>query len=160
MYNYLKVVDPVCSVPIHSSAWVKDWGESLGLTERCVMEKHVTLVAVLNIAFGILGLLAAVFLFVGVIGAGIISGDSETMTIAAIVGTAIAFLLAVTSVPEVIGGFGLLKHKPWARILVLVIACLDLLLIPIGTLIGIYELWVLLNEETVTLFVNKPEAQK
>ncbi|MFC2164740.1 hypothetical protein ACFLT2_07080 [Acidobacteriota bacterium] len=45
------------------------------------MEKHVTLVAVLNIAFGILGIFAAVFLFVGVLGAGIISGDSETTSL-------------------------------------------------------------------------------
>jgi hypothetical protein len=123
------------------------------------MEKHVTLVAVINIAFGILGFLAAVFLFVGVVGAGIISGDSETMTITAVIGTAIAFILAVTSVPEIIGGLGLLKYKSWARILVLIIACLDLLLIPLGTLIGIYELWVLLNEGTTSLFAKKPEVQ-
>jgi hypothetical protein len=121
------------------------------------MEKHVTLVAVINIAFGILGVFAAVFLFVGVVGAGIISGDSDAMTITAIVGTALAFLFAITSIPEIIGGFGLLKYKPWARILVLIIACVDLLLIPIGTLIGIYELWVLLNEETTALFVKKAE---
>jgi len=123
------------------------------------MDKHVTLVAVINIAFGILGFFAAVFLFVGVVGAGIISGDSEALTITAVIGTAIAFLLAVTSVPEIIGGFGLLKYKPWARILVLIIACLDLLLIPLGTLIGIYELWVLLNEETTSLFAKKSVVQ-
>ena len=123
------------------------------------MGKHVTLVAVINIAFGILGLFAALLLFVGVVGAGIISGDSETMTITTVIGTAVAFLLAVTSVPEIIGGFGLLKYKPWARVLVLIIACLDLLLIPLGTLIGIYELWVLLNEETTALFSNNLEKQ-
>jgi hypothetical protein len=121
------------------------------------MEKHVTLVAVINIAFGFLGLFAAVFLFVGVVGAGIISGDSQAMTITAIIGTALAFLFAITSIPEIIGGFGLLKYKPWARILVMIVACLDLLLIPIGTLIGIYELWVLLNEETTALFVKKED---
>jgi len=116
------------------------------------MDKHVTFVAVINIAFGFLGIFLAFFLFVVLIGAGIISQDPEAMKITSIVGIAIAFFLLMTSIPEVIGGFGLMKRKPWARVLVLIIACLDLLIIPIGTLIGIYELWVLLNEETVKLF--------
>jgi hypothetical protein len=116
------------------------------------MEKHITLVAVINIAFGFLGIFLAFFLFVVLIGAGIISQDPDAMRVTSIVGVAIAFFLLLTSIPEIIGGFGLLKRKPWARVLVLIIAVLDLLLIPIGTLIGIYELWVLLQEETVKLF--------
>lgn len=116
------------------------------------MEKHVTLVAVLNIGFGFLGIFIAIFLFVAVVGAGVISGSPEAMTVTSIVGSALAFFFLLTSVPEIIGGFGLLKRKPWARILILIIACLDLLQIPIGTAIGIYELWVLLQDETVKLF--------
>jgi hypothetical protein len=119
------------------------------------MEKHVTLVAALNIAFGFLGLFIAIFLFVAIVGAGIISGEPEARTITSIVGTALAFFLFITSLPEIIGGFGLLKRKAWARILVLVVACLDLLWIPIGTILGIYELWVLLNEETAKLFAKE-----
>jgi len=116
------------------------------------MEKHITLVAVINIAFGFLGIFLAFFLFVVLIGAGIISQDPDAMRVTSIVGVAIAFFLLLTSIPEIIGGFGLLKRKPWARVLVLIIAVLDLLIIPIGTLIGIYELWVLLQEETIKLF--------
>ncbi|MGD9345553.1 MAG: hypothetical protein PVH84_06800 [Candidatus Aminicenantes bacterium] len=119
------------------------------------MDKHVTFIAVLNIAFGFLGLFIAAFLFVVIVGAGIITGEPEAMTITSIVGTAIGFFLVITSLPEIIGGFGLLKRKAWARILILVVACLDLLWIPIGTLIGIYELWVLLNEDTVKLFAKE-----
>jgi hypothetical protein len=116
------------------------------------MDKHVTFVAVINIAFGFLGIFLAFFLFVVLVGAGIISQDPETMKVTSLVGIAIALFLLLTSIPEIIGGFGLMKRKPWARILVLILACLDLLIIPIGTLIGIYELWVLLNEETVKIF--------
>jgi hypothetical protein len=116
------------------------------------MDKHITLVAVINIAFGFLGIFLALFFFVILVGAGIVSQDPEAMKITTIVGIAVALFLLMTSIPEIIGGFGLMKRRPWARILVLIIACLDLLLIPIGTLIGIYELWVLLNEETVKIF--------
>jgi hypothetical protein len=123
-----------------------------------IMDKHVTFVAVLNIAFGFLGLFLATFLFVVIVGAGIISGDQEAMTITSIVGTALGSFLIITSLPEIIGGFGLLKRKAWARILILIVACLDLLWIPIGTIIGIYVLWVLLNEETVELFAKENKA--
>ncbi len=67
------------------------------------MEKHVTFVAVLNIAFGFLGLFFAVFLFVAIVGAGIISGEPEAKTITSIVGTALAFFLVITSLPEILG---------------------------------------------------------
>jgi hypothetical protein len=116
------------------------------------MEKHVTFVAVINIAFGFLGIFLGIILFVILVGAGIISKDPEALTITSIVGIAVGFFLILTSIPEVIGGFGLLKRRPWARVLVLIIAVLDLFMIPIGTIIGVYELWVLLNEETARLF--------
>ena len=116
------------------------------------MEKHVTFVAVINIAFGFLSIFLGLVLFVILVGAGVISGDPEAMTITTIVGIAIACFLVLNSIPEIIGGFGLLKRRPWARVLVLIIAVLDLLFIPIGTLIGIYELWVLLSEDTAKLF--------
>jgi len=116
------------------------------------MEKHVTLVAVLNIGFGILGILIAIFVLIGIIVANIYVEDYDARKILHFAGTAVFFFLLITSIPEIIGGIGLLKRRPWARILILIVACLDLLWIPIGTIIGIYELWVLLQDETVQLF--------
>jgi hypothetical protein len=116
------------------------------------MDKHVTFVAVINIALGFLGIFVGLVVFGVLIGAGIISQDPEAMKITTIVGIAVASFLILTSIPEIIGGFGLLKRRPWARVLILVIAVLDLLFIPIGTLIGIYVLWVLLQEDTAKLF--------
>jgi len=122
------------------------------------MEKHVTLVAVLNIGFGILGVLIAIFVLIGMIVANIYVEDYDARKIIPIAGTAVFLFLLITSIPEIIGGFGLLKRRPWARILILIVACLDLLWIPIGTIIGIYELWVLLQDGTVQLF--KPASGK
>ena len=119
------------------------------------MEKHVTLVAVLCIAFGIMGVLFSAFLLVVIVGAGIISGDPEAIAITSIVGPAVAGVIFLMSVPDIIGGIGLLKRKGWARILVLILACMDLVQIPIGTIIGIYVLWVLLQDETAEIFKKK-----
>jgi len=76
------------------------------------------------------------------------------MAITSVVATAIAVFFITLSVPEIVGGIGLLKHRGWARILVLILAVLDLFLIPIGTIVGIYTMWVLLNDETTKLFTK------
>lgn len=116
------------------------------------MEKHVSLVAALNIGFGILGIILAIFVLIGIFLVNTYAEDYDARKILPILGTAVFFFLILTSIPEIIGGFGLLKRRPWARILILVVACLDLLWIPFGTIIGIYELWVLLQDKTIQLF--------
>jgi len=116
------------------------------------MEKHVTVLGILYIAFSALMLLLAVIIFTAVVGGGIISGDSEAMAITAIVGPAVAALFLLLAAPGLIGGIYLLKRRPWARILVLVLGFLNLIHIPIGTALGIYTIWVLLKNETVDLF--------
>jgi hypothetical protein len=118
------------------------------------MEKHVTLVAIINIVFGAIGIMIGLFLLVVIIFGGLISGEPEAMTITGIVGTTLCGFFLLLSVPEVIGGIGLLKRRGWAKILVLIISILDLVNIPIGTAIGIYAIWVLLNEKTAQLFTN------
>ena len=116
------------------------------------MEKHVTLVAALNIGFGILGIILAIFVFIGIMLVNTYVEDYDARKILPVVGAAAFLFFFVTSIPAIIGGFGLLKRRPWARILILIVACLDLLWIPFGTIIGIYELWVLLQDKTVQLF--------
>jgi len=116
------------------------------------MEKHVTVLGVLYIAFSALGILAAIIVFTAVVGGGLISGDSEAMAITAIVGPTIAFFLILVSTPGIIGGIGLLKRRNWARILALVLGFLNLINIPFGTALGVYTIWALLKDETVRLF--------
>jgi hypothetical protein len=91
------------------------------------MENHVTVIGILYIAFSALMLLLAIIVFTAVVGGGIISGDSEAMAITAIVGPAVASLFLLLSAPGLIGGIYLLKHRPWARILVLVLGFLNLI---------------------------------
>jgi hypothetical protein len=116
------------------------------------MEKHITIVAVLNIGFGALGIMAGIIIFAVVVGGGLISGDPTAIAITSIVGLVASCFLFLISIPEIIGGIGLLYKKSWARILMLIIAFLDLLNIPFGTIIGIYTIWVLFQDETVKIF--------
>ena len=57
-----------------------------------------------------------------------------------------------TSLPSVIIGIGLLRHRPWARIAGIVISLISLVMIPFGTIVGAYGLWVLFSKETEPLF--------
>lgn len=122
------------------------------------MQTHVKVVGVLYIVLSALGVLAAVgigaiFGIAGIAGA---AADAEDAAVALPIigitgGLLTAFLLAL-SLPGLIAGFGLLAYKSWARILGIVLAALQLLNFPFGTLVGIYALWVLLNRETERLF--------
>lgn len=122
--------------------------------ERNRMRAHVTVVAAMRIGFGVLGILTAMIAGVAIVGGGLISGDSVALSVTSVVGPAVTLFLVVWPLLGTIGGIGLLMGKPWARILVLVLAVLDLFHLPIGTIIGIYTIWVLLNDETAQLFAQ------
>ncbi len=124
------------------------------------MEKHVTALGVLYIAFNVVGLFASFFVFWIIVGGGLISGDETAITITAIVGSFIAGILLITSLPGIIGGIGLLNMKPWARILVLVLGFINLPGIPFGTALGIYTIWVLFKDETALLFEGEKAASQ
>ena len=122
------------------------------------MQKHVTIVAVLRIVYSSLFLLAAFILFFLMAGIGVLSGEGEAFMILGAIGTGLAAFFIILSLPGLIGGIGLLSFRPWARILVLVLAFLDLLNIPFGTALGVYSIWVLLNAETERLFNPLPAS--
>jgi uncharacterized membrane protein YidH (DUF202 family) len=48
---------------------------------------------------------------------------------------------------------GLTRGRPWSRNLALVLAAFNLLLLPLGTALGLYTLWVLLHEHVREQFV-------
>ncbi len=55
----------------------------------------------------------------------------------------IGMLLLVGAVLGLAAGLGLLQRQPWARMLAIVLGCVNLLDMPLGTALGIYTLWVL-----------------
>jgi hypothetical protein len=120
------------------------------------MEKHVTAVAALHVGLSILGILLGIFLFVLLTGIGVISREKEALFILTTIGTGVGLFLIIVSVPGIIGGIGLFKRKEWARIVVLILSAIDLLNIPIGTALGIYSIWVLVQKETAQLFRPQP----
>jgi len=127
------------------------------------MAQHVKILGILHIIYAGFVLLAGVIVLVVMGGiAGFLSAsgrgpDSEVAPpILELIGIGVFLLLLVLSLPGIIGGFGLIQFKEWARILVIVLSALELISVPIGTALGIYGLWVLLSRETEQLFRVPP----
>jgi hypothetical protein len=116
------------------------------------MAQHVRILGWCFIVYHCLLLLLAVVLFLVISGAGVISGDHQAMIVTGAVGGIIAAVLAVLALPGLVTGFGLLRFRPWARIVAIVLGALHLLSFPIGTAMGVYTFWTLLNKDTVPLF--------
>ena len=116
------------------------------------MEKHVQVLGILYIVFGVLGLIGALTVFVVLGIGGLFSPDEDAALLVVVIGGLIAFIILTTSIPGIIAGWGLMKHQNWARILTLVLSFLNLLNLPFGTALGIYGIWILFNDETVRLF--------
>jgi hypothetical protein len=51
-------------------------------------------------------------------------------------------VILLLAIPALIGGVGLLNHKPWALTIVLIVGCLNIFSFPFGTALGIYTIWV------------------
>jgi hypothetical protein len=125
------------------------------------MLTHVKVLAVLYIVLSGIGLLFALLIFfalgtaAGIVGMSASPDDAAiAIPILGITGTALSVLLLFLSLPGLITGWGLLKLRPWARILGIVLAVISLVNFPIGTAIGVYGLWVLLTKETEKLFAT------
>ena len=124
------------------------------------MAQHVKVLAVLHIVLSAIGIMIALGLLVFFGGLasfiGMSSGMDHDARVAApilgLIGTVVFVFILVLSIPGIIAGFGLLKFRPWARILALILSGLDLLNFPFGTALGVYGFWVLLSVEGARLF--------
>src|SRR5262245_53484669 len=101
------------------------------------METHVKVLAVLFIVFGVCGALAGlgIMLLLGAIGAAGAVADPDAwmaLPILGFTGTALAAFLLALSLPGIVAGYGLLKYRPWARILTIVLSALNVMNFPIG----------------------------
>jgi hypothetical protein len=127
------------------------------------METHVKVLGVLYIVLSALGIVAAVFMMLafglatGIVGAAADAHDAAiALPVIGIAGTALVIFLFMLSIPGLVTGIGLLKFRPWARILGIVLSAINLIHIPFGTAVGVYGLWVLLNKQTEPLFTSRP----
>ena len=126
------------------------------------MADHIRIVGILHIILGSLTLLGGLVVFAIMGGIATLIGTSGSadalpaIPIVSGIGGIIFLILVILGLPGVIAGIGLLKFRPWARVLGIIISAIDLIHLPFGTALGIYGLWALLSSEGERLFRNPP----
>jgi hypothetical protein len=123
------------------------------------MQKHIDILGLLYVVWGGLFLLAGAIILALMLGAialvpyaarGDVSGFAAGLT-AAMFGTLAVITLGWGGI-HVAAGKALRDHQPWSRVVALLFGLLDVALLPFGTALGIYALWVLLNDDARAMF--------
>ena len=116
------------------------------------METHVRAVGLLNILAGTLSGLTALFdiLFFG--GGATMSAYLELNAVIAHVWLGAALLLMI---PCIVTGIALVGFRSWARTFGIVLSILEMLVVPLGTIVGIYGLVVLFSDDVDMIFERR-----
>src|SRR5438067_12857893 len=127
------------------------------------MAAHVDLLGVLFIVWGLLTTLVGVStLALGVGAIALITsanrgqGGEFAAALTAAIFTTLAIIAILWGAAHVVVGVPLRRRRPWSRLIALGLGSVDLLLLPYGTALGVYALWVLLNEKGKILFAEPP----
>ena len=121
------------------------------------MARHVDFVGVLFVVWGVVTPLVGLStLALGVGGASLATSPNLAGGVAVGVTAAAFITLAVIAIVwgagHVMIGVLLRRHRHRARLAALMVGSIDLLLLPYGTALGCYALWVLLSERGKALF--------
>jgi hypothetical protein len=120
------------------------------------MNSHITLLGVLQEAWGGMGLLLAASLLLLAAGAAAIArttpGDPLTAVFTALLFVVFAAALAVGGWANLWAGRAVRQHRAAGRTGTLVLAVTNLFVLPFGTALAIYSFWVLLHNDVRALF--------
>ncbi len=116
------------------------------------MEKHINVVAALQIGLSIFGVIIGIIILVVLNTVGSFTNDPQASFVLHLIGTIVAAFFFLMSAPGIIAGIGLLGHKEWARILTLVLSVIGIMNFPLGTAVGVYSIWALVQDEVVAIF--------
>jgi len=122
------------------------------------MNSHIKALGAIYLIWGGMGIIAGVIvLAIFVIGSGLVATeDPQAGLIFGTIGIIVLLIIAIVSIPNVLAGWALIKHRSWGRILTIVLSILNLFAFPLGTALGIYGLWVLLQPESVQILEGRP----
>ncbi|MBL7852218.1 MAG: hypothetical protein JNN04_15045 [Cyclobacteriaceae bacterium] len=116
------------------------------------MESHKRILGIIYIVTGILllfGMMIASF-FISLIIPWLAdaAGDEQWVFtwLVPLFRTVAIFICVFIALPSLIAGWGLLNGRTWAMTLALIVGCLRLFSFPIGTAIGIYTIWVYVED--------------
>lgn len=126
------------------------------------MRTHLHLTAALFVVAGLIFAAAALIspsIFAAAAASADASGEDGAVAAALLhlTGRTVTIGGALLAGPSLICGWGVLRHRRWARWLAILLASIALVYVPIGTVVGGYVLWVMLSERFEPWF-DGPES--
>lgn len=114
------------------------------------LDRHLRTLGTLWVIAGALFVIPGFVLMMlsGVVRVAIPAAEAVGRTVAPLVLSMIGGTLFIVAAGGILVGWGLLKHRPWARVAAIVLGIVSLLHPPFGTALGIYTLWVLLSDQS------------
>lgn len=116
-----------------------------------VLEKHRQALGILYVVFSALMAFAGIAVFAAFVLGALSVNDPDSPVVLGLGGALAAFLLLL-SLPGFIGGIGLLRRRPWAKVVTFVVAMLSLANFPLGTALGLYTVWFWVQPNAERLF--------
>jgi hypothetical protein len=124
----------------------------------------IQVVDLLGVLFIVWGLLTTVIglstLALGVGAAALVASSGRPPSFAAsftaAAFTTLAIIAMLWGLAHVAVGVPLRRHRPWSRMGALMLGSIDLVLLPYGTALGVYALWVLLRQDAKRMFAEPP----
>jgi hypothetical protein len=139
---------------------VREVEEMLSELDQRRMHEHVRTAGWLLIAVELVGITCGGLGFFFMFSIGLVSGDAEAIPILGMMGGFMLCMMFIMSVPGLVAGFGLLRRKSWARILALIVAFFNMAWFPLGTAVGLYLFWVLMQNEAPAYFYEYDDTYR
>jgi hypothetical protein len=126
------------------------------------MRHHIDVLGRLHGVWGAFGLLSGASLGVLALGTWLSLASLDTVSHA---GQAAVWIFVVSGLALVSSGLAMVivgravrKGQPMGRLAALALAAPNLVLVPFGTALGVYTIWVLLNDDARRVFGRPPRA--
>ena len=125
------------------------------------MRLHIDVLGSLHLVWGAFGVLTGVSLGILAVGTRVaLTGDAFGVGEQAAVSVLVvgAVLLVGGGAAAALTGWGRRRRVGRARLASLILAVPNLVLVPFGTALGVYTLWVLLNDDARRAFGRRPRV--
>jgi hypothetical protein len=103
---------------------------------------------------GLMGMAVAAGLFLlGSVAVGTVAANEPDVPgvlslVPAFIGLFLCAAIAISTVPSLVAGYGLVRRRPWARVWTLIAGIVNLPGFPLGTLVGVYAIWIFVRTGT------------
>jgi len=122
------------------------------------MRKEIELLGALHIAISILYTLVFSAIYAVLFSKDFFSGEKSSANIQLVIFAVVGAFLLLFAISGVIASMGIIRGRPWAAMMILILGCLNLICVPLGTAVGVYTIWIFMHTEKSGLKVTKEES--